>query len=1436
MSNEATMPRDISDREDFYKDSSNKHRKSSGNKSFCELLSLSYYQGSAATIPSGRDNKSGWYDIHQKHVNLSLNSKTILVLIGDSIVAGLSRYANIWRTFFKTFHTLNYGIGGDRTQHVLWRAENVTLPNSLKYVVIHCGTNNIDRDQPRDIANGVISIGLKLQEKCRGLKVIVTGLLPRDSEWSQRRKKINLINYYLEKLCCDRFDDFYFMKQDDDWTDEDGKLDKKLYYADQLHLVEAGNRKFACSILKILSKLMQDEKLGNSSDVRKAHYLFEFNSDVNHCKPVSHSNTILDGTLPVAFMAGVRIDYWQERSMSVFDTPKEDTESSDYIFRNYIILTLSYFFGNIFCKNKIINTTRLLLSIFIIFVSVYKFPSNQSDSDLKYCSKFEFYHAESVKLQDNLGIINRNTNLAFFAISKLRNKPAHFLKFYQILLILSGDISLNPGPCQTQLNDDKTWDPLKTKGLHLCHLNVNSLLSKIDEIRDIANRVKPAVLGITESKLDSSVTNMEVNINGYSIIRNDRNRHGGGVACYVKNDLCFNTKKIFPNSIEHVFFEILIPKVKPIAVGIFYRPPNSNDFLDLLSNSFQQIDLNKKEIYLLGDFNINLFQNGKFLLKENQSNQVKDTTCSLISKYKEFCQSFFLTEIIKEPTRTTCNTASLLDHILTNCAEKVSQKGVIDVGLSDHQLIFCTRKIRRTRHNMHNQIQTRSLRNYSAEKLISTLKDIKFPNYDIFSDVNVAYADLTKKISDAIDNVAPIKTLRIKNNSQDWFDSEIAEAIKLREKYFKKFKKSNLHIDYDFYIEAKYNVQKLIKQKKIEFYNAKLTENIGKPKELWRALKNLGLPSKKSPSTNICLTKDNTTIFADKENTNIFKKFYSTLADDLVKNLPPASSIFGLSSVCQYYNKTLKLPNTRFKFTFVSEDSVLKILKNMDENKAAGLDNLSGKFLRDGATILAKPLSEICNLSIKYSTFPNDCKIAKLKPLFKRGSKTDPKNYRPISLLPLISKIIEKIIHDQTQNFLDKNNVIYRYQSGFRKFYSTDSCLSYLNNKITTGFESGLFTGMILIDLQKAFDTINHDILIKKMTFLGFSEETTNWFKSYLTNRKFIVHINNSFSEPGNLLCGVPQGSILGPLLFLLYINDMPQAVTCDLLLYADDTCLVFQHKDVIEIETVLNKNFSSLCDWFIDNKLSIHFGEEKTKSILFSSKHKVKKCKPLNIHYKNIKIKQYSKVTYLGCILDETLSGESMAIHVINKINSRLRFLYRQNRYLSFPLRRLLCNAMIQPFFDYACNAWYPNINKKLKTRLQAAQNKCIRFCLKLDDRFRLKSKEFERINWLPVQERISQCAVCNVYKFFSKHSPDYFEELFFPTEQTAIRTRSSFQKLKIPRRKTNIGLKSLSYTGPSLWNNLNENLKRSSSINDFKHKIKEFYFEEFKKTKHES
>ena len=308
-------------------------------------------------------------------------------------------------------------------------------------------------------------------------------------------------------------------------------------------------------------------------------------------------------------------------------------------------------------------------------------------------------------------------------------------------------------------------------------------------------------------------------------------------------------------------------------------------------------------------------------------------------------------------------------------------------------------------------------------------------------------------------------------------------------------------------------------------------------------------------------------ILMTKKMITLSKNVFCTLPDNLLANLPHSCLRIGLNSVRQYYEKFLKYPKSKFKVNVVSEETVLKPLQDLDEHKAASLDNLSGKFLNDGPTVLAKPISQICNLSIKYSIFPSDCKIAKLKPLFKKGLKTDLQNYRPTSLLPLVSKIIEKFIHDQTQSFLDKNDVIYRYQSGFRSFFSTDSCLSYLNNKIATSFESVLYTGMKLIDLQKAFDTVNHDIFLKKMEFIGFSEETTKQLKSYLLNRKFKVHIKNTFSEPGDLLWGVPQGSILGPLLLFLYINDMPQAVDCELLVYADETCLIFQHKDITEIK-----------------------------------------------------------------------------------------------------------------------------------------------------------------------------------------------------------------------------------------------------------------------------
>ena len=208
-----------------------------------------------------------------------------------------------------------------------------------------------------------------------------------------------------------------------------------------------------------------------------------------------------------------------------------------------------------------------------------------------------------------------------------------------------------------------------------------------------------------------------------------------------------------------------------------------------------------------------------------------------------------------------------------------------------------------------------------------------------------------------------------------------------------------------------------------------------------------------------------------------------------------------------------------------------------------------------------------------------------------------------------------------------------------------------------------------------------------RVSIASFSNHTVKWFQSYLSNRKFMVNLENSFSEVSSISCGVPQGSILSPLLFLICVNDMPMAVKCDLFLYADDTCLVFRSKNVKDIQKKLNEDFANTCDSFVGNKLSTHFGEDKTKSILFVSKRKIKKLQKLEIIYNNIRIKQHSRVTYLGCILEETMSGEPMANKVISKVNARLKFLHRKNKYLTPNLRRLLCNALIQPHFDYACS-----------------------------------------------------------------------------------------------------------------------------------------------------
>ena len=249
------------------------------------------------------------------------------------------------------------------------------------------------------------------------------------------------------------------------------------------------------------------------------------------------------------------------------------------------------------------------------------------------------------------------------------------------------------------------------------------------------------------------------------------------------------------------------------------------------------------------------------------------------------------------------------------------------------------------------------------------------------------------------------------------------------------------------------------------------------------------------------------------------------------------------------------------------------------------------------------------------------------------------------------------------------NKLLYEFQSGFRQSYSTDTCLINLMDHIKMLISKGNYVGMVLLDLQKAFDTVDHEILCNKLESMGIN--FTKWFKSYLGGRQQIVIANETKSDPGMVSCGVPQGSILGPLLFLCYVNDMPISVKCKLLLYADDSALLVSGSDPQSIANILSNELESCRKWLMDNKLSLHLG--KTESILFGSKRKLKNVETFEVRCGQEIIKHVNSVKYLGIEIDDDLSGSNIVKEIATKANARLKFLYRYKNMLDFECRKIL-------------------------------------------------------------------------------------------------------------------------------------------------------------------
>ena len=940
------------------------------------------------------------------------------------------------------------------------------------------------------------------------------------------------------------------------------------------------------------------------------------------------------------------------------------------------------------------------------------------------------------------------------------------------------------------------------KGLHLLHINIRSLRHKIGQLALLAQESKASIIAVTETWLDPSVTNREIAIDGYNTVRKDRSSHGGGVCLYIKTSLAYNTRPDLDNNLEATWIDLLLKKTKPILIGCIYRPPQQRDFFD----PFEQLVSNlptDSEIIILGDTNINLL----------------NTNCTTARQFKNILRSNGLKQLITEPTRKTVHSSSLIDHIIVSQPSKICVNGVLPVGLSDHCAVFCTRKLVKVCTNRENIINVRSLRKYSREALNEAIQLHDWDNVLNCKDTNLAWNNFVKNFSAIIDKIAPVRKRKIKTRTQPWITPDIIEGIHQRDKLLRRFHRLRDNDSYAIFCAKRNEVQQLVKKAKKDYILEQTEANKRDSKKLWNTLKSIGYSNKNSQKEPMVLKIDDNICFDPVAIAEHVNHFFINIAQNIVQALPHVVDSFSAfsESTKTFYRKLGVRPGA-YVLKEVSPSFINKHLKSLNPNKSTGLDNIGPRFLCDGADSLTSIITYIVNLSIKSKIVPDCVKTAKVTPIHKKNDKLEVGNYRPISILPALSKTLEKAIHAQIDEHCKRNNLYYQLQSGFRTNYSTSTCLTYLHDHIRTEIANGKYVGLVMLDVQKAFDSVNHDSLCEKVNLAGIEP---HWFKSYLEERKQTVLVNDTFSSCQTIKTGVPQGSILGPWCYLLYCNDMPRCVkNCKIVLYADDTILITSNKDLAEVKRELSEDMSNCFHWLTNNGLAMHKG--KTEALIISSKRKRHNTHNFTITFEDQTIRPSPVVKYLGLQINNNLSGDEIAQSIISKANGRLKFLYRHRELLNFKTRKTLSQALILSHLDYATGAWYAALSKKYKDALQVTQNKVVRFVLELGPREHIGQTELDRAGFLSVQDRATQLILHTMYDVYRGTAPDYLCNSFKKNRSRYV-TRSNQNCFEIPRSK-GCSEHNFSTIGAIFWNKLPLNTKIIQTKQAFKKAVKSF------------